>query len=260
MRVNRVLKWIPVLLILLFMFAPVIVVVLFSFHSERSTALPFEGFSFRWYDEVFADEEFRTAAVNSLQVAIVTVIFSVTVGTAAAFALARSGSKWLAAVSGLIVTPLVVPGLFLGLALLVSATEVGFDPSLPLVFVGHALITIPFVVLVMGTRLANFDWSILEAARDLGATPRQTFAKIMLPIIGPAIVGAALLTLAWSLDEFIITFFTSGDDLTLPVLIFSRTRTFLDPGINVIATVILVGTIIATGVAARFLAPSKSVG
>lgn len=255
---TSVLKWAPVVLILAFLFAPVVVVVLFSFNAAESTALPFEGFSLRWYEDIFKDEEFRTAATNSLTVAVATMLFSVLVGTAAAFALARRSSRLLGVLAGLVVTPLVVPGLVVGIALLTSATEVGIDPSLRLVIIGHVLITIPFVVLVIGARLENFDWSVLEAARDLGAGAFQAFSRIVFPAIAPAVIGAALLTLAWSLDEFMISFFTYGADTTLPVLIFSRTRTFLDPGINVIASLVLLMTVVATGVAAKFLAPSEA--
>jgi spermidine/putrescine transport system permease protein len=256
MRLASAIRWLPVVCILGFLFAPVILVVLFSFNSVASTALPFEGFSLRWYDQVFADVDFRDAASNSVIVAMATVGFVVVIGTAAAFALSWRSSRLLHVTSMLVVTPLVLPGLFVGVSLLVFATELGLEPSLPLVFVGHSLITIPLVVLVISARLENFDQAMVEAARDLGANAFQAFYRIVLPVIAPAIVGAALLTLAWSFDEFIITLFTNGGDTTVPVLIFSRARMGLDPSINAIASVVLVATILAAAVASRFLAPS----
>jgi spermidine/putrescine transport system permease protein len=258
MSPAKILRWVVIGCILTFLFAPVIVVVLFSFNSVASTALPFKGFSLRWYDQVIGDEEFRSAAKNSLIVAGATVVFVVTVGTAAAFGLSRKGSQRLtSAVNLLVVTPLILPGLFLGVSLLLFAGEIGLQPSLPLVFIGHSVITVPFVVLVVSARLQHFDYSIVEAARDLGAGSVRAFLKIVLPLVAPAIVGAALLTVAWSFDEFIVTLFTNGGNATLPVLIFSRARLGLDPGINVIATFVLTITVASALVASRFLSPSE---
>ncbi len=259
MRGGAALRWLPVGAILLFLFAPVAIVVLFSFNSVPSTALPFRGFSLRWYREVFGDDGFRTAARHSVEVALASSAFSVVAGTAAAFALAGRRSKLLGLASLVVLTPLVTPGLMIGVALLVFAAETSFEPSLRLVFVGHALITIPFVVLVVAARLENFDRSVVEAARDLGAGPVEAFARVVLPAIGPAVIGAALLSLAWSLDEFVITLFTNGGNPTLPVLIWTRaTKTGLDPGINAIASVILLMTILAALVASKFLRPSQA--
>jgi spermidine/putrescine transport system permease protein len=252
-RGARIGAWLLVSLILLFLFAPVSLVVLFSFNGGTSTGPPFQGFSLRWYDKLLSDQEFLDALYNSVVVAGVTVAFVVVVGTAAAFALAHRPSRLTSALSALVVTPIIVPGLFLGVALLSFITRLGFEPSIATVFVGHALVTLPIVFLVLSARLARLDLAMVEAARDLGASATQAFVKVILPAIAPALVGAALLVLAWSFDEFIITLFTNGGDTTVPVLIFSRLRQGLDPSINAIASIVVATTIVAAAIAGRLI-------
>jgi spermidine/putrescine transport system permease protein len=145
-----------------------------------------------------------------------------------------------------VTAPLILPGLFLGVALLSFFTEIGMQTSLTTVIIGHALVTLPFVVLIVNARLMNLDQSIAEAARDLGATPFQAYRKIIFPLVRPAIFGAILLAVAWSFDEFIITFFTIGGQSTLPILIWGLLRQGIDPSVNAIASIILGTTIVAT--------------
>jgi spermidine/putrescine transport system permease protein len=240
-------------LILAFLFAPVVLVVLFSFNSGTSTSPPLEGLSLRWYDQLLSDGAFLDALSNSVIVAVTTVIFVGVVATAAAFALSRRRSRLATAITTLIVTPLIVPGLFLGVALLSFITRLGITPSLVTVVVGHALVTLPVVFLVLTARLSRLEWTTVEAARDLGASAPQAFVKVLLPAIAPALVGASLLVAAWSLDEFVITLFTNGGDITVPVLIYSRLRQGLDPSINAIASIDVAATIVAAAIAARLL-------
>jgi len=246
-------SWVFVALVLAFLFTPVVVVVLFSFNAAASTSLPLESFSFRWYDTAFSNPLFRDALTNSFIVAAVTAAVVAVVGVNASFALTRRPSRLLNLFSSLIVTPLVVPGLFLGVALLVFYDRVDFRRSLTTVIIGHVLITLPFVVLILNARLMRLDRSIEEAARDLGATPLQAFRKIVFPLVRPALIGSILITIAWSFDEFIITFFTIGGEITLPIMIWGMLRRGIDPSVNAIASVILATTILATVVGARLL-------
>jgi spermidine/putrescine transport system permease protein len=249
----KIFSWLWVAIVVAFLFAPVVVVVLFSFNATSSTSLPFAGFSTRWYHAAFEDELFVDALKNSLVVAAVTAAFVAFVGTNAAFALSRRPSRLLNVFSALVTAPLIVPGLFLAVALLSFYDEIDMRRSLTTVMIGHALVTLPFVVLIVNARLARLDPSIAEASRDLGATAWQSFRKITFPLVRPALIGSILIAVAWSFDEFIITFFTIGPKLTLPILIWGKLRLGIDPSVNAIASVILATTIGVTILAGRFI-------
>jgi spermidine/putrescine transport system permease protein len=246
MKRSQGLSWIYVIALLAFLFAPVVVVVLFSFNAQPSTSLPFAGFSLRWYRAAFDDELFRLSLRSSAVVAAVTAVLVAFLGANASFALTRRSSRLLNVFSSFVTTPLVVPGLFLGVALLSFFDAIGFTRSLTTVIISHTLITLPFVVLIVNARLMRFDRSIQEAARDLGATPLQAFTKIVLPLVRPALIGAVLIAIAWSFDEFIVTFFVVGGQGTLPIMIWGLLRRGIDPSVNAIASTILVTTIVAT--------------
>jgi spermidine/putrescine transport system permease protein len=245
--------WLFVAALIAFLFLPVAVMVLFSLNSTASTSLPFSGFSFRWYDAAFADERFTSSLRNSVIVAAASALIVAFVGTNASFAISRRPSRLLNAFSSFVTAPLILPGLFLGVALLSFYNQIDVRPSLLTVIIGHALVTLPFVVLIVNARLMNLDRSITEAARDLGATPLQAYRKIIFPLVRPAILGAILIAVAWSFDEFIITFFTIGGQSTLPILIWGLLRQGIDPSVNAIASIILFTTILVTLAAGRFI-------
>lgn len=253
MRRATAASWLYVALMVVFLFAPVIVVVLFSFNATSSTSLPFAGFSLRWYESAFGDDLFIDALRNSVVVALATAAFIALVGVNAAFALSRRRSRLLDAFSAFVTTPLIVPGLFLGVALLSFYDQIDLRRSLWTVIVGHALVTLPFVVLIVNARLQRLDRSISEAARDLGASAWQAFWKITFPLVRPALAGSILIAIAWSFDEFIITFFTIGSQLTLPIMIWGKLRLGVDPSVNAIASVILATTITVTVLASRLI-------
>ncbi len=238
---------------LLFLFAPIVVVVLFSFNAASSTGLPFAGFSTQWYQSALGDKQFRVALFNSVKVALTVGLFTAVVGTSAAFALSRRRSRLLDAFSTFVTAPLVLPTLFLGIALLSFFTQVGIKPSLSTAMIGHAMVTLPFVVIIVNARLMRLDRSFEEAARDLGATPFQTFRLIVFPLVAPALFGAVLIVMAWSFDELVITFFTSGGEQTLPVRIWGMLRRGIDPSVNAMASIILLTTIACTLLASRFV-------
>jgi ABC-type spermidine/putrescine transport system permease subunit II len=245
--------WALVGAILVFLFAPVVVVLLFSFNAEATTSLPFAGFSLRWYETAFGDAQFVESLLNSVKVALVVAAFTGVVGTSAAFALARRRSRWLDLFSSFVTAPLILPTLFLGIALLSFYTQIGLHPSLETAMIGHALVTLPFVVLIVNARLMRLDRSFEEAARDLGATPFQSFWMVVLPLVAPALLGSVLIVMAWSFDELVITFFTSGGDATLPVRIWGMLRRGIDPTVNAMASIILITTVACTLLAGRFV-------
>lgn len=234
---------------MLFLYAPIGLIVLFSFHATPSLSLPFEGFSLRWYESLFSSYDFRTALSNSLIVAGASALLTTLLGTLSAMALMRMQGKAKAAFAFLNFAPIAMPGLFLGIALVILFSLIGLPRSLLTIIIGHTLFTLPFFVESVRSRLEYFDLSFEEAARDLGATPLQAFRLVTLPIIGPTLAGAAILTVALSLDEFLITVFVTGTDTTLPLLILSLIRRAVDPGINAASVIMLVMTIAIIAVA-----------
>jgi spermidine/putrescine transport system permease protein len=224
---------------LLFLFVPLGVVVLFSFHSTGGLTLPFEGFSLRWYEDVFADDTFSEALVNSVILGVATAALTVVLATAAANAVTRRRGHLGGALQALFIAPILLPGLFIGAALLSFFGRVEFDRSLLTVLIGHVVFAFPFVFVLVRTALGRLDPSLDEVTRDLGASGWQVFRRVTLPQVAPVLAGAAALAFMLSFDEFLITFFVIGDEQTLPVYIFARLRRTVDPGINVASTLLL---------------------
>ncbi|MBA3519830.1 MAG: ABC transporter permease [Rhizobiales bacterium] len=240
------------LAVVLFMAAPLFLVILFSFNRSALTSLPLTGFTFDWYRRLFANNAFWPALENSLIVGFTVALASVATGTLAALALARMERRRAALALNILSIPMMLPALILGIALIVYFVRL-LDLRLGLgtVILGHLVIAQPFVVLIVYARLATFDWSALDSARDLGASPFTAFRTIMLPIIQPTIIGAALIALSISLDDFVITFFTIGSGNTLPTLVWGLVRTSLDPTINAMATLLILLSIGSTIIALR---------
>jgi spermidine/putrescine transport system permease protein len=226
-----------------FLFAPVLMVVLFSFNRTASLTFPFEGWSLKWYSAVFASPDYRSAIGASLKVALVTVAIVTVVGTLAAIAVTRysSGRETLRSI---LLVPAALPGLFLGIALLSLFVRTHLDLSLGTAAVGHVIYTLPYFFLVASSRLLRFDPLLEETARDLGASSFTTFRKVTLPIIAPALIAGALVVFSLSWDEVLITFFTIGSQNTLPLLIYSRVKQAVDPSINAISTLLLIGSLV----------------
>lgn len=238
---------------LTFLFAPLVVIALFSFHSSPALSLPFHGFSLRWYQDVLSSGDFRTALLNSTKVAIATTALTSCLGTFAALAFTRLGQRGRGAVSFLAFLPIALPGLFIGLSLLTFFSIVGRQLSLSTVVIAHVVYTLPFFVLVARARVERFDPALEEAARDLGAGPFQAFRLVVLPLVAPALIGAAILSFALSFDEFIITFFVIGNDPTLPVLIWSALRRSITPSVNAVSTLLLLISLACLVIAILFL-------
>ena len=239
-------SWLTVycVLLLLFLFAPVIVVVIFSFDAGGRGTFPIEGFTLDWYRQFFDDPVMIGAAKNSAYIALMAAGATIVLGTLAAFALTRYRIRFASAVTGLIVLPIVLPPLLLGVALLSFFDRIGFRLSLWTVVVGHVLITLPFVVLTLSARLASLDPALEEAADTLGADRWQAFRHVTFPLIRASVIGSALLVLALSLDEFVVTFFTIGSDSTLPIVIWGQMRAGVSPVVNAVSTLMLAATLV----------------
>jgi spermidine/putrescine transport system permease protein len=238
------------LAVIVFMATPLILVILFSFNESALTSLPLTGLTLDWYRRLFANSSFWPALQNSLIVAFTVAIGSVVIGTLAALALARMRERLAGRFISALAIPIMLPPLILGIALAVFFVRL-LDLRLGLgtVILGHLMIAQPFVVLIVYARLATFDWTAVDAARDLGASPATAFRTVVLPMIQPTIIGAALVALSISLDDFVITFFTLGGGNTLPTLVWGLVRTSLDPTINAMATLLVLLSVGSTIIA-----------
>jgi spermidine/putrescine transport system permease protein len=237
---------------LLFLYVPLLVVVLFSFHETGSLSLPFTGFSTRWYRFVLSDPGFRAALVNSLIVASCTAAVTLLLGTLASFGVARTRSRLRGPLALLFFLPITLPGLFIGLALLVFFVRTDIKLSLTTVVIAHTVYVFPYFLLIATAALERLDPALDEAAADLGAGGWLRFWRVTMPQIWPLLVGATCLAFALSFDEFVITFFVIGPDGTLPLYIWSQLRRTVDPSINVVSTLLMTVTLVLWLVAFLF--------
>ncbi len=245
MRRRSRISWLHVYvtLLLLFLFAPLVLVVLFSFNKTASLTFPFHPFSLRWYRDVVSSSDLESSTLNSLRVAGTTAAVVVIVGTLAAVGMTRFRFRGKGVLQALFITPAALPGLFIGIALVTFFVQLGVQLSLWTVTVGHVLYTLPYFYLVANARFARFDPLLEESARDLGAGPWSAFRRVVLPLVAPALIAGAMIVVALSWDEVLITFFTIGNQSTLPLLIFSKTRHSVDPSVNAISTFLLAGSL-----------------
>lgn len=227
-----------VALVLLFLFVPIAIIIVLSFNTSPVPAFPIRGWTFHWYGRVFADPIFRGALETSVKVAAVTAIVGGLIGTLAAFPLSRP-FRGRGLVTTLLVAPLAMPGLITGVAMLNFFVAQRIPLSIDTIVLGHLVYATPFVVLAMTARLADLDPALQEAGRDLGRGVVGVFRTITLPLIFPALAGAALVAAALSLDEVIITNFVSGSTVTLPLFIWAKLRIGVTPDTNAVCTLIV---------------------
>lgn len=233
-------------IVLFFLFAPLAIMVTFSFHQIPRMSFPFTGISFRWYDEIFNDVLVMRAFGRTALAALATGLATGVLGLLAALGLTRLGKRARGTILIIALVPLTFPLLLyaIGLAVLYHTVNIGF--SLWATIAGHVVVALPFVFLVIGAALDRFRFSLLEAAYDLGASRFRAFYTITLPIILPAVIGAMMLAMAISVDEFVIAFFTAGQEKTLPLLMYGRINQGIDPTLNAVGTVLL---LVTTGLA-----------
>lgn len=237
--------------IVLFMLLPMVLLVVFSFGANELAAFPLRGLTLDWYRALFAKDDFWVALENSAYLSLGVGVVSVLVGMLAAFALAQLARRQAGPAIAAMSMPLMMPPLVLALALFSSYSALDMSLGLATVLPGQVVFIQPFVILVIYARMVEFDRTLLDSARDLGASPLEAFFTVTLPIISPTVIGAALIAMALSLDEFVITYYTIGGGLTLPTLIWGLLRRSLDPSVNALATLILIGTVGATILAIR---------
>lgn len=229
------------------LYFPVLSVILYSFNASPSTA-QWSGFTFDWYRDLFRDRVIGESFKISIQVAFLTAILSAVLGTISAIISMSVTEKMKKTIQGVMILPLLVPEVALGVSLLMFFNALRLPFGHLTLVLSHSLFCVPYVYIMVRLRLQEIDQSIIESARDLGATKWKTITTIILPLVMPSIVTASLLALAMSLDDVVISTYMSGPrSTTLPVHIFSMMRVGVTPKINALCTLILFGTFFIVG-------------
>lgn len=236
-------------LMYMFLYIPIIVLVIFSFNDSKLNAV-WTGFSLKWYKSLASNVGILEAMKNSLLIAVASTILSVMIGTLAAVGMYRYNFKGKSLVDGMLYIPLVIPEIVMGIALLAFFSTAKFSMGIGTLILAHVTFSVSYVVAVVRARLDGFDKSVEEAAMDLGATPMQTFFAVTLPIIAPGVIAGGLLAFTLSLDDMIISFFVAGpNSMTLPLKVFSMVKFGVTPEINALSTIIMLVTLIIVGFA-----------
>ncbi len=232
-------------LVLFFLYAPILVLVVYSFNEAKLNVV-WKGFTLEWYARVWTDTGLVRSLQNSLMVAAITTVFSVALGTGGAWLLFRYRYPGERLLQTLVFLPMIVPEVILGVSLLILFVVVRLELGFTTVVISHVTFCFPFVLAAVEARLAGMDPALEEAALDLGATPFVAFHKVIVPYLMPAIASGALMAFTLSLDDVIVTYFTaSAASRTLPLEMFGRVKKGVDPSLNAISTVFIGATILA---------------
>ena len=211
-------------LVVVFLYAPIVILLIFSFNNAEVPSFPLTGFTFHWYREFLANTDLRGALETSAIIAALSSVGAVVLGVLASIALVRRRFRAKSAVSALLLSPLVIPYVVFGISLLLLFHTLGMNRSILTVVIGHIVICIPYTILVVMPRLQQIDVSLEEAAYDLGASRFRTFRSITLPLILPAIVSAFLIAFTTSFDEYAVASFVVGTRVTFPIYLYSALR------------------------------------
>jgi putative spermidine/putrescine transport system permease protein len=251
-RATRFGLWTWTVLVVLFLYAPIGIIVLYAFNSSNIQSWPIAGFSTKWFSSTWHNEEVREALVLSLKAALVATSIALVLGSAGAFAVSRFRFFGRETISFVFVLPLALPGIITGMALNSYFGFWGWQLSIWTIIVGHATFCVVIVYNNVIARLRRTSPSLVEASMDLGADGWQTFRFVTFPVISTALVSGALLAFALSFDEVIVTTFTAGAQNTLPLWIFGKIRLGQQlPQVNVVVAVIIALTIIPVYFAQR---------
>lgn len=241
-------------LFLSFIYAPILLISVYSFNANPVNMMIWEGFTFDWYRTIFgfptrldeltlyveSTDKLYSAVLNSLTVASITTGISTVFGTSVALAVARFKFRLKSFYRALMFMPMIMPDIILGIALLIFFVSFGFGLGLHTIIIGHCTFLGSYVFIVVSARIADMDESLEEASADLGADGWVTFRRVTLPMIAPGVIGGALLAFIISMDDLVITYFIAGvNSTTLPVHIYGMLRRGIKPEINAIATIIL---------------------
>lgn len=245
-------------LVMLFLYAPLFVLMIFSFNDSKRNVV-WRGFTTKYYEKALGNDVLVEALVNSLTIAALATIASLVLGAVAAVMLWRFRFPLKGAVDGTISLPIIVPEICMGVAFLIFfakwlewPTDLIWPFNLGAIIIAHITFCFPFVTMVVRSRLASFNREQEEAAKDLGAGEWAVFRDVLIPHMKPALVAGALLSFTLSLDDFVITYFTSGPDtITFPVKVYSMVRFSVTPEVNAASTLLIILTIVLTAVALK---------
>lgn len=244
-------------LVLVFLYAPLVVLMIFSFNDSKRNVV-WRGFTTKYYEKALGNDQLVEALLNSLTIAALATLASLVLGALSAVMLWRFRFPLKSAVDGTISLPIIVPEICMGVAFLMffSAIQWPTDLIWPLnlgaITIAHITFCFPFVTMVVRSRLASFNREQEEAAKDLGASEWQVFRDVLIPHIRPALIAGALLSFTLSLDDFVITYFTSGPDtITFPVKVYSMVRFSVTPEVNAASTILIILTVILTAIALK---------
>jgi spermidine/putrescine transport system permease protein len=248
----------------LLLYAPIVTLVVFSFNDSRRNIV-WRGFTFKYYEKAWNNDSLFEAFVNSLTIAAVNTAVATAIGVLAAIALWRFRFVGKGAYEGFLALPIVIPEICMGVAMMAFFARIGWPSDLVWPFnlaniaIAHIAFSFPFVAVIVRGRLVGFNRELEDASRDLGASEWQTLRYVVLPYLRPAVIAGALIAFTLSLDDFVITFFTSGpNSITLPVKIFSMVRFSVTPEVNAASTVFIVVTVLATVIATRFQSQERT--
>ncbi|EDP63115.1 binding-protein-dependent transport systems inner membrane component [alpha proteobacterium BAL199] len=249
--------WVRLMLMVVFVFlyAPIVTLIAFSFNDSRRNIV-WQGFTLDYYGKALRNDSLIEAFGNSLTIALASTIISIILGALVAVLLWRFRFPGRAGYEGAMALPIVIPEICMGVAMLAFFSRVGWPSDLPWPFslsaitIAHVSFSFPFVAVVVRARLEGFNRELAEAAQDLGATEWQVFRDIMIPFMRPGLVAGGMLAFTLSLDDFVITFFTSGPNtVTFPVKVYSMVRFSVTPEVNAASTILIVITVALTATA-----------
>ena len=255
--------------ILVFLYLPIVIVVLYSFNDNPARIpLAFTGFTTRWYQQLFTSRNnYGDALLLSLNVAFWSVLISTVIGTLGAIGMAQRTLRGKAKASGMdtfmetmATLPIMIPEIILGLAFLVVFNKAGFQSNEVRLVLAHTTFCIPYIFLTVKSRLVGMDAALFDAARDLGASPARVMLDITLPLCKPAIISGAFLAAAMSLDDFVISFFVYGAGQgTLPILIYSSVKVGVSPQVNALCSLLIAAAFLLVAVS-RYVSAMRKAG
>ena len=243
-RKNGSLSVVYACLVYIFLYLPIAVVIAFSFNTSRMNIV-FEGFTLEWYVSMWSNTLLMAAFKNTIIVAFVSTLISTVLGTLCAVGLNRFEFKLKGLISSSLYIPIVIPELVFAIAMLILFSSLNITMNMVTLIISHVTFSLPFVVITVRSRMAGFDKSVEEAARDLGANEFRTFFRVTLPMIAPGVMSGAMLALTLSLDDVVVSFFTAGvESQTLPLRILSMVKKGISPDVNALSTLLIIGSVL----------------
>lgn len=243
------------LVVFVFLYAPIATLIAFSFNDSRRNIV-WNGFTLKYYEKAMSNADLIEAFANSLTIAVLSTLVSIVLGALVAVLLWRFRFPAKAGYEGAMALPIVIPEICMGVAMLAFFSRIGWPSdmvwpfNLSAIIIAHVSFSFPFVAVVVRARLEGFNRELAEAAQDLGATEWQVFRDVMIPFLRPGLVAGGMLAFTLSLDDFVITFFTSGPNtVTFPVKVYSMVRFSVTPEVNAASTVLIVVTVVMTAAA-----------